>query len=161
MTLTAQHRTMLVDESAIDAAIAAERGWRSLSAREAAQVLPGLGFSAQVCRLGSGLLFPLTLSDDPAPLYQFRPDHPRRDDHGKDIKYEIPHNRTQRLVLHPRAMAALRSGEDTVYVTEGAKKYDSLLSHGATPVGVIGVYSFSVKRTAAEKKRDAPKRLLP
>jgi hypothetical protein len=152
---------MLVTDSAIDEAITVERGYRSLTAREALTTLPGLGFSAQVAKLGSGLLFPLTLPDDPAPLYQFRPDHPRQDASGKITKYEIPHSRTQRLILHPRAMAALQDGQRTLYITEGAKKVDSLLSRGATALGVIGVWSFSVKRSATEKRHNAPKGLLP
>jgi hypothetical protein len=161
MTLSAHHRTMLVNERGIDEAIAAERPYCSLSARETAQRLPGLGFSAQVAKLGSGILFGLTLPDDPAPLSQFRPDHPRHNETGKPIKYEIPHHRKPRLILHPRAMAALRDGVTPLYITEGAPKTDSLLSHGATAVGGIGVWGFTVPRAAAEKKRRAPKVLLP
>src|SRR5215510_14809825 len=152
MTLTPQHHTMLVKDSGIAEDVLAERGYRSLTAREAAQVLPPLGFSAPVCRLGSGLLFPLTLPDDPAHLYQFRPDHPRRDDEGKDIKYEIPAKRPQRLILHPRSLAALQSTETTLYISEGAKKNDSLVSRGATALAGIGVWSFTIKRSAAEKQ---------
>jgi RecA-family ATPase len=159
--LTPTHRTMLEKDSAIAPDVIAERGYRSLTSAEAATVLPTLRFSVVQSRLGSGLLFPLTLPDDPAPLYQFRPDHPRRDDEGKPIKYELPARTTQRLIVHPRAMAALRSGTTAVYVTEGAKKYDSLLSRGATPLGGIGVWSFTVPRTRAEKKRGTPKVLLP
>jgi hypothetical protein len=152
---------MLLQDSGIAPEVVQERGYRSLTAREAAQVLPGLGFSAPVWRLGTGLLFPLTLPDDPAPLYQFRPDHPRRDDEGKDIKYEIPHKRPQRLIVHPRSLAAFQDATTTLYITEGAKKNDSLVSRGATALAGIGVWSFTVKRSAAEKKRGAPKILLP
>jgi hypothetical protein len=159
--LTAVHRTMLETDSGIAAAVIAERGYRSLTMTEAVKLLPTLRFSTLQSRLGSGLLFPLTLPDDPAPLYQFRPDHPRRDDDGQLIRYEIPHKTPQRLIVHPRAMAALASGTTPVYITEGAKKYDSLVSRGATPVGGIGVWNFTIKRTAAEKKRGAPKVLLP
>jgi hypothetical protein len=159
--LTPAHRSMLEIESGIASAVIAERGYRSLTAREAAATLPGLGFSMKVSQLGSGLLFPLTVPDDPVPLSQFRPDRPRRDDDGKLIKYEIPHKASQRLILHLRALAALREGTGPVYVTEGAKKVDALVSAGATALGVIGVQSFAVKRTAAEKKRGAPKVLLP
>jgi hypothetical protein len=159
--LTPAHRTMLEVESGITPDVIAERGYRSLTSAEALKVLPTLRFSVVQSRLGSGLLFPLTLPEDPAPLYQFRPDHPRRDEDGRLMKYEIPARTTQRLIFHPRAMAALRSGTTPVYVTEGAKKYDSLLSRGAPPVGGIGVWSFTVKRTAAEKKRGTPKVLLP
>ena len=159
--LTPDHRTMLEVGSAIAPDVIGERGWRSLTSAEAATVLPTLRFSLVQSRLGSGLLFPLTLPDDPAPLYQFRPDRPRQDADGKAIKYEIPLKTPQRLIVHPRAMAALREGTGPIYVTEGAKKVDSLLSRGATPLGGIGVWSFTIKRTAAEKKRGAPKVLLP
>src|SRR5262245_53755210 len=135
--LTADHLRMLTQDSAIALDVVHERGYRSLSAREALQVLPPLGFSAQVARLGAGLLFPLTLPGDPIPLSQFRPEHPRRDDEGKDIKYEIPRKRPQRLIFHPRVMAALRSGDSTVWVTEGTKKDDSLVSRGATALAGI------------------------
>ena len=104
--LTSTDRTMLAVASGIDAAVIAERGYRSLTALEAAKVLPPLRFSALQSRLGSGLLFPLTVPDDPAPLYQFRPDRPRSDADGQAIKYEIPDKCPQRLILHPRALAA-------------------------------------------------------
>jgi hypothetical protein len=161
MTLTPAHLTMLRDESGIAEAIIAERGYRSLTSPEALVTLPKLGFSTQVARLGSGLLFPLTLPEDPVPLYQFRPDRPQKDDDRRPRKYEIPFKRPQRLILHPRTMAALRSGTAPLYVTEGAKKVDSLLSRGATALGGIGVWSFTVRRTAQEKKRGTPKVLLP
>jgi phage/plasmid-associated DNA primase len=137
------------------------RGYRSLDAPEAAATLPALGFSPEQCRLGAGLLFPLTLPDDPAPLYQFRPDHPRTGDQGKSIKYEIPAGACQRLIFHPHASPML--GEDTapLWITEGAKKLDALIARGVPAVGLIGVYSFANKRTADEKMQRAPKRLLP
>jgi AAA domain-containing protein/uncharacterized protein DUF3854 len=161
MTLTAAHLQMLTVDSAISPEVVQARGYRSLSLTEAAKLLPGLGFSVKVSKLGAGLLFPLTLPDDPAPLYQFRPDHPRRDDDGKAQKYEIPHGRKQRLIVHPHARAALQDGVTPLYITEGAKKVDSLVSHGAAALGGIGVWSFTVPRTAAEKKHGAPKVLLP
>ena len=159
--LSLDHRTMLEKDSGIDPTVLTERGYCTLTAPEALTRLPTLRFSAVQSRLGRGLLFPLTLPDDPAPLYQFRPDNPRHDEDGKPIKYEIPAKTTQRLIFHPRARAALGSGTAPVYVTEGTKKLDALISRGAAAVGVIGVYSFAVKRTAKEKQRHAPKVLLP
>ena len=160
-SLSPDHRTMLEKDSGIDPTVLTERGYCTLTAPEALTLLPTLRFSAVQARLGGGLLFPLTLPDDPAPLYQFRPDRPRHDEDGKPIKYEIPAKTTQRLIFHPRAMAALGRGTTPVYITEGAKKLDALISRGAAAVGVIGVYSFAVKRTAKEKQRHAPKVLLP
>jgi hypothetical protein len=159
--LSPDHEKMLVEGSGIARGILEERPYRSLTAREAATLLPTLRFSAVQSRLGSGLLFPLTLPEDPAPLYQFRPDRPRHDEDGKPIKYEIPLKATQRLIFHPRVMPALATGDMPVYITEGAKKLDALISRGAVAVGVIGVDSFAVKHTAEEKKRHAPKVLLP
>jgi hypothetical protein len=159
--LSPAHLQQLTEGSGIAPDVIAERGYRTLTALEVARVLPPLRFSAVQSRLGSGLLFPLTLPDDPAPLYQFRPDRPRHDADGRSMKYEIPLKTTQRLIFHPRVMAALASGAAPVYVTEGTKKLDALISRGAVAVGVIGVDSFAVKRTAEEKKRHAPKVLLP
>ena len=153
--LTSTDRTMLAVASGIDAAVIAERGYRSLTALEAAKVLPPLRFSALQSRLGSGLLFPLTVPDDPAPLYQFRPDRPRSDADGQAIKYEIPDKCPPAAYSPPARPGGLRSDTTPLYLTEGAKKVDSLLSRGATALGGIGVWSFTVPRTAAEKTRCA------
>jgi len=161
MTLSQDHLDQLMQGSGIAEAVIAERPYRSLTSPEALVTLPKLGFSTQVARLGAGLLFPLTLPGDAIPLYQFRPDKPQNDERGNPRKYEIPSKRPQRLILHPRVSAALRSGTTPLYVTEGAKKVDSLLSRGATALGGIGVWSFTVKRSALERKRGTPKVLLP
>jgi AAA domain-containing protein/uncharacterized protein DUF3854 len=159
--LTPHHRDQLIQGSGIAEDVIAERPYRSLTSPQALVTLPKLGFSTQVARLGSGLLFPLTVPDDPIPLYQFRPDKPQNDERGNPRKYEIPYKRPQRLILHPRTIPQLRSGTLPLYVTEGAKKVDSLISRGAIALGGIGVWSFTVKRTAAEKKRGTRKVLLP
>jgi hypothetical protein len=160
-TLTPDHLTQLVKDSGIALDVVQESGCRSLTARDALTALPPCGFSAPVCKLGAGLLLRLTLPDDPAPLYQFRPDHPRQGDDGELIKYEIPRKRPQRLIVHPRSVAALRTGDGPVWITEGAKKLYSLVSREATALAGIGVWSFTVTRTAAEKRHGAPKVLLP
>jgi hypothetical protein len=159
--LTPAHYHMLHEDSAISAEVIRARGYRSLDAHEAAATLPALGFSSEQCRLGAGLLFPLTLPGDPAPLYQFRPDHPRTGDQGKPIKYEIPAGACQRLIFPPHASPPLAEDTAPLWVTEGAKKLDALIARGVPAVGLIGVYSFANKRTADEKTQRAPKRLLP
>lgn len=160
-TISSAHYATHIEGSGIAADVAHERGYCSLTSAEALTRLPKLGFSAHVARLGSGLLLPLTLPDDPVPLSQFRPDRPRQDKEGGIIKYEIPHKRPQRLILHPRVLAALRTGTTPLYITEGAKKVDSLISRGAVALGGIGVWSFTVKRSVLEKTRGTPKVLLP
>ena len=155
------HRHTLHVESGISAEVIVARGYRSLTAKEAAETLKILGFSPAQCQLGSGLLFPITLLNDPAPIYQFRPDVPRLNGKDKPCKYEYPAGKGMRLIFHPSAMHALSHEMGLVVITEGAKKVDALISQGIAAMGVVGVDCFAVKRTDEEKTQHAPKRLLP
>jgi phage/plasmid-associated DNA primase len=158
--LTARHYRMLRVESGISDEAIRTAGYRSLGAKEAVATLSILGFNKTQANVGAGLLLRLTLPDDPAPLYQFRPDNPRMGEHGKPIKYETPYGSSQRLILRQSVINTLQDPDHSMVITEGAKKVDALISAGYAAIGGIGVWSFMVARTAEEKASHTPKTLL-
>jgi len=130
-TLNASHQALL-DASAIDPEVAAARGYRSVGRAEARE----LGFTGAQAR--PGLLVPrCTLWGQDG--YQLRPDEPRLDSKGKSIKYETPRGQSNRLDVHPWMHDRVRSPREVVFITEGARKADSLASIDIPAINLNGV----------------------
>src|SRR5437016_5797463 len=87
-----QHEHLL-DESAIASEVARARGYRS--ATHEAEV-EALGFKGKHARVPA-LVIPLYNAQGVRALYQLRPDDPRKDANGKDVKYETPAR--ERLII--------------------------------------------------------------
>lgn len=119
-SLSCSHRIML-EESGIDPAIAAERGYRSVGRGETAEALSD--FPKWQRRLG--LYIPM-YSPSGATSAQLRPDKPRRDRKGKPRKYETPGGSRVSPDAHPRMLEAVRHGDGELFVTEGCKKLGSV-----------------------------------
>jgi hypothetical protein len=141
-SLSPAHRRQLMDESGITEDIIHARGYRSLSSTEAAAVLKAQGFSRRQCQLGSGLLIPVLGSDGQPGLYQFRPDHPRRNQQDKVIKYETPSRSTMRLDMGIGQRECLRNPQIPLWITEGVKKGDAGRSHDLCIISLLGVWNF-------------------
>jgi hypothetical protein len=124
--------------SAIDGAVAHERGYYSV---ERKQDLERVGFARSQQNVPS-LVVPIHTVVPGEKWFIHRPDEPRFKD-GREIKYEIPAGRKISLDIHPRARANLANPAFPLFVTEGSKKVDALISAGAKAVvGVIGVWSW-------------------
>jgi Domain of unknown function (DUF3854) len=90
------------------------------------------------------------------PWYIHRPDEtPVKD--GRLRKYLLPAGRRMALDIHPRARPHLGDHGTPLFITEGSKKVDSLISAGAKPVvGLVGVWSWrGTKRP--ERQDPAPR----
>lgn len=132
------HLRMLRDESSISDAAITARGYRSVVDKND---LAALGF-AKSQQLAPGLLLPCCAPDGSNGLYQFRPDAPRADKHGKLIKYETKAGAAMRLDCPPVCRSQLTDPAIPLWITEGIKKGDSLASHGFCAVALLGVWNF-------------------
>ncbi len=150
MELSDNHKRMLIEESGIAPEAVETRGYRTV---EKKAELKRLGFSEAQCSV-PGLLIPIRSPAGEIVLYQYRPDSPRIKD-GKPVKYETPSGSRMALDVHPFAREKLGDPSVPLFVTEGVKKGDSLVSHGLCAVALLGVWNW---RGANEK---GGKTLLP
>jgi hypothetical protein len=72
---------------------------------------------------------------------QVRPDRPRVRG-GKAIKYETPADSRCILDVHPSMHAAVRDPSQTLWITEGLKKGDSITSRGECAISLTGVWNW-------------------
>src|SRR5262249_33116528 len=70
--------------------------------------------------------------------WQIRPEAPRQMAGGKVNKYETPAKDHNILDVHPRVQAQLKDPGIPLWITEGVKKGDSLVSHGACALAFPG-----------------------
>jgi uncharacterized protein DUF3854 len=143
MTLSDSHRRMLFEGSGISPDVAAERGYRTVKRRAELEEFP-----AWQRRLG--LYIPMLSPDGTTQGCQLRPENPR----SAKLKYESPQGSAVIVDVHPRALEEVRAGDGDLWVVEGAKKADALLSRGVAAVALSGVWMAHVPKSK-------PKRLLP
>lgn len=136
--LSEQHRAMLEQESGICTDVIAARGYRTIT--DAAE-LERLSFSPKQ-RNVPALLIPIYSPTGEQRLYQARPDTPRMNDKGKPVKYETPAGSQMSLDMHPSVRDKARDPKTPLWITEGIKKGDALVSQGLCTVALIGVWNF-------------------
>jgi Domain of unknown function (DUF3854) len=139
-TLSPEHKRALEEESAIAPEVISERGYRTATdARE----LEELGFSRNQRRVPA-LVIPVHGVDKRLRFYRVRPDDPREDAEkpGKFTKYEQPASTGVALDVPPQAHPALSDPAKRLWIVEGEKKADSLVSRGECAVAVLGVWSW-------------------
>jgi hypothetical protein len=129
---------MLIDESGIARNVAEARGYRTV---ETKSELKSLGFSERQCNK-PGLLIPIYSPTGEIVNYQFRPDQPRIGKNGRAIKYETPSGTRMVLDVHSFARKRLSDPSAPLFITEGIKKGDALVSRGRCAVALLGVWSW-------------------
>jgi DNA polymerase I-like protein with 3'-5' exonuclease and polymerase domains len=135
--LEGHHLGMLLEESGIRAEVVEERGYRTIRAKtELAQ--RGFGRTQQGV---PGLLIPIYGPTGEITLYQYRPDEPRVKD-GKVIKYETPSGSNMVLDVHPSVRKKLGDPSVPLFVTEGVKKGDALVSRSLCAATLLGVWNW-------------------
>jgi hypothetical protein len=88
------------------------------------------------------LLIPLYGPEGSVVLHQLRPDTPRKNQSGDDIKYETPGRRNLRIDIPPRCIKDLGDPAVPLFITEGAKKADALASAGVCAINILGVWGW-------------------
>ncbi|MDY6912650.1 MAG: DUF3854 domain-containing protein, partial [Chloroflexota bacterium] len=125
-------------KSAISDDIISKRGYRSVFG---AKELEGLGFSKAQRRV-PGFLLPRFTTDGTWNGAVYKPDHPQSNGKNKPVKYETPSGSQIRIDTHPGCIADLANPDIPLFITEGTKKLDSLVSVGACAIGLNGVWGF-------------------
>jgi Domain of unknown function (DUF3854) len=132
---------MLTTGSGILPEVIDERGYRSVLPPEGYAILKPHKFTREQANL-PGLLLPVWTTDRSNGLMVYRPDTPRLGKDGKPIKYEFPRNAGVRLDCPPRCQAKLADPSIPLWITEGEKKADALVSHGLCAIALLGVWNF-------------------
>ncbi len=144
-TLLEHHRKMIEDESGVDPAVRAERGYFSATKKVE---LKRKRFSESqrdtlMPKEGKyGLLAPIHWPHVLEPsLWILRPDSPRvlRE---KKVKYEMPAGSRMSLDSPPRCHHMLGDPSVPLFHTEGIKKVDSGASRGGCWIGLVGVWNW-------------------
>jgi Domain of unknown function (DUF3854) len=138
MTLAEQHEKMLREESGISQEVVEARGYRTI---EKKVELKTLGFADRQCN-PPGLLIPIYAPSGEIVNYQFRPDQPRIGKNGRAIKYETPSGSRMVLDVHPFARLMLGNPTVPLFITEGIKKGDALVSRKLCAVALLGVWNW-------------------
>lgn len=144
--LSTEHRHMLEHDSGIKPELIEARSYRTVTKKAD---LKRLGFSDQQCNVPA-LLIPIYGPAGEIVTYQARPDTPRVNK-GKPVKYETPSGSSMRLDVPPSARGQLDDPNVPMFITEGIKKGDALVSHGLTAVALIGVWNFRGKNDKGGK----------
>ena len=137
--LSEAHFRMLAEESGISLEIIKEREYRTVTDRG---LLASLGFARSQQQTPT-LLIPLYSVAGNIGNVQSRPNLPRNSKEGKRIKYETPSRSRMILDIHPRSLSQIGSPSVDLWITEGIRKADSLLTHGAPcVVALSGVWNW-------------------
>jgi hypothetical protein len=135
MALSTYHERMLMEDSGISPEIAESRGYHTA---EKKAELKRLGFPESQC-LAPALVMPVYSPTGEISLYQIRPDTPRIGKDGKLRKYEIPNGAGMKMDVHPSTRDKLDDPSVPLFITEGIKKGDALVSRDLCAVALLGV----------------------
>jgi len=129
-----EHHEQMLKASSISDEVARARGYLSATGKQCR----GLGFSKIQIGAAGGLLVPRWTVGGKQDGLQLRPDEPNP---GRK-KYETLKGQLNKLDTHPRCIEQLKDPKVTLWLTEGAKKIDALVTRGACAVGLQGVWSW-------------------
>jgi Domain of unknown function (DUF3854) len=138
MILAEHHEKMLIEGSGIDPKVVEARGYSTIAKKVD---LKNLGFADRQCN-PPGLLIPIYSPTGEIVNYQFRPDQPRIGKNGRAIRYETPAGTRMVLDVHPFARKRLSDPTVPLFITEGIKKGDALVSRGLCAVALLRVWSW-------------------
>ena len=151
MTLSPDHLQQLTDGSGIAREVIDERGYRTCTGYSE---LKSLAIPLRRDTDTHGLLIPLYTTegkgaqtyiakeDRSVPLMVYRPDTPEIDAEGRERKYLYPGGQRTRLDCHPRCFPMLSDPTKPLWITEGQKKGDSLVTRGQCSLALLGVWNW-------------------
>lgn len=146
--LSEAHWHMLTEGSGIAPEVIAERGYRTSTGYSE---LKSLGILARRDTHTKGLLLPvmglqgkpvqtyIAREDRSVPMMLYRPDTPQINSEGHAQKYLYPGHQGMRLDVHPRSVPHLSNPAIPLWITEGIKKSDSLVTPGLCALTLLGV----------------------
>lgn len=157
MTLSPMHRHELEQASAVDPAVIAERGYRTVERKDRDEVA-ALGIPAWALSSDQrfpGLLLPMFRVTGESISAQFKPAKSVTIK-GKPVKYVSVGGQTNRLDVHPRNRSRIAVPTVPLWITEGLKKGDALTSRGCCVVTLTGVFNWRSKLATLGDWEDVP-----
>jgi hypothetical protein len=133
----------VVEESGIAPDVAVERDYHLEKTKTG---LSALGFARSQQRAPAIVIPRFSPSGEEIPP-QIKPDSPRiveRNGTIREVKYESVFGSQIRLSVHPRSVKVMRDARHALFITEGDKKGDALVSRGAAAVILQGVSCWDV-----------------
>lgn len=148
--LSPEHYEELIIGSAIDPEAVTARGYRTLTGSgEDRDLLESLGFKPYVWNRDDaypGLLIPMHDATGEVRGHQFKPAsprmRPRQDKPPAPVKYESPKGAELMVDVPAVTRELLAKPGQPLWITEGMKKVDSLVSRGVAAVGLTGVFNW-------------------
>ena len=131
---------MLTVESGLSSEVIVARHYQTVTTKAD---LKSRGFADSQLRVPT-LLIPIYSVHGELALYQARPDEPRIKN-GKAIKYETLAGGRMVLDCHPSIRHQLANPNVPLWITEGIKKGDSLVSQGVCVIALLGVWNWRGK----------------
>ena len=167
--LIEQHRTEILEESAVAEDVATARGYRSLTGEPADRdLLSGLGFRPHVVDRDDAypaLMIPMHNRHGEHVGTQIKPAVPRArvkpDGSQTLIKYETPTGAPLVVDVPAFTREHITDLSKPLWITEGMKKVDALVSHGLLAVGLTGVFNWRSKMGTLGDWEDIPIRDRP
>lgn len=144
--IATHHRKMLA-ASGISDDRAQARGYETVNDRGR---LIDVGV-AQAGRRVPGLLVPSLRVDGSTWGYQYRPDTPRTDGKGREVKYETPVGQRNGIDIPPGVGEKVGDPSVPLFITEGTKKADCAAERGLCCVALPGVWSWRGKNGTGGK----------
>lgn len=164
-TLSGDHETELIVDSAISREVVAARGYRTLTGTaEDRQYLEDAGYSRAVWDRDDAypmLLVPMHGADGHENGIQVKPAVPRvrmnSQGEPKPLKYETPRGAPLVVDMPPLSLQWLRDDEGrAAWFTEGMKKTDALVTAGCAAFGLTGVFNWRNKLGSLGDWEDVP-----
>lgn len=162
--LSPHHQREIIEESAVDQAVAEARGYRTLyGTHQDIEDLTAAGFTGRQTGREDffpALLIPMYNAHGEVAGHQVKPASPRvrikPDGTTSPIKYETPAGKPIVLDVPSFTREAFTVEETPIWVTEGVKKVDSLVSKGLATIGLTGVYNWRNKSGTLADWEDVP-----
>jgi hypothetical protein len=131
---------MLTIESGISPEVVQARGYWTAEIEEE---LRELGFADYQIRVPA-LTIPIHGVNGQLLFHRIRPDDPREDRHkpGRVVKYEQPTETGVAIDVPPSALPGLKNTSCRLWILEGEKRADSLVSRGECAIALLGVWSW-------------------
>lgn len=139
--LSDTHKKSLLKGSSIAQEVIDRRGYFTATKKSELQAL---GFPNSQATLTPALVIPcFSCLTGEVETYQLRPDNPRvgKKD-GKVLKYETRQGTKIIVDVHPFVREQVRDPQLPLFITEGVKKGDSLVSRKLTAISLLGVWNW-------------------
>jgi P4 family phage/plasmid primase-like protien len=163
-SLSPEHFAEITVDSAVKPDVAEARGYRTLyDLPEDRQLLASLGFGRNIWdreETFPALLIPMYRVTGEIIAYQLKPRVPRSLVNGEGklhaIKYESPRGSVNHLDVPPFTQEHISDPNKPIWVTEGVKKVDALVSQDKAVIGLTGVYNWRRKHGTLGDWEDIP-----